>query len=66
MIVMQPRSLILLACLQTHFSLYIHFLFSKGMGVEKRKKEFFFSRSALVVSRSRFLHKNLKRSVDRL
>ena len=38
MIVMQPRSLILLACLQTHFFLYIHFLFSKGVGVEKRKK----------------------------
>ena len=38
MIVMQPRSLILLAFLQTHFSLYIHFLFSKGVGVEKRKK----------------------------
>ena len=38
MIVMQPRSLILLAFSQTHFSLYIHFLFSKGVGVEKRKK----------------------------
>ena len=38
MIVMQPRSLILLACLQTLFSLYFHFLFSKGVEVEKRKK----------------------------
>ena len=38
MIVMQPRSLILLACLQTHFSLYIHFRVSKGVGVKKRKK----------------------------
>ena len=38
MIVMRPRSLILLACLHTHFSLYIHFIFSKGVGVEKRKK----------------------------
>ena len=38
MIVMRPRSLILLACLQTVFSLYFHFLFSKGVEVEKRKK----------------------------
>ena len=38
MIVMQPRSLILLACLQTVFSLYFHFLFCKGVEVEKRKK----------------------------
>ena len=64
MIVMRPRSLILLACLLT---LYFHFLFSKGVEVEKRKKVvFFFSRSALGVSRCRFLHKNFKRSVDRL
>ena len=38
MIVMRPRSLILLACLHTLFSLYFHFLFSKGVGVEKRKR----------------------------
>ena len=38
MIVMRPRSLILLACLQTVFSLYFHFLFCKGVEVEKRKK----------------------------
>ena len=33
--VMPPRSLILLASLQTLFSLYFHFLFSKGVGVRK-------------------------------
>ena len=37
-IVKRLRSLILLACLQTLFSLYFHFLFSKGVEVDKRKK----------------------------